>query len=276
MSSVTVTTSLTAEDTRAVFDHLAVANKAFTSIYPGEIADRQPVHTVYGGAQLFRSDRTLRMGKAALETLRAFSDGPMDFLDAVDPLHDYSEEFAETLYNRVVHKLETEPVEDFRIDFEDGYGNRPDDEEDGHAVAAAQAVAQGAKDGTLPPFIGIRLKPFNEELKARSIRTLDIFITALHEATGGNIPQPFYVTLPKITVPEQAAALADLLDKLEAKLGMKAGTLEAELMIETPQSIFSSEGGVPLQRMVASLRGRCRGAHFGTYDYTAQCQITAE
>ncbi len=80
------------------------------------------------------------------------------------------------------------------------------EEEDGHAVAAAQAVAQGQKDKTFPPFIGIRLKPFNEELKRRSIRTLDLFVTALHEATGGNIPQPFYITLPKITVPEQAEA----------------------------------------------------------------------
>ena len=176
----------------------------------------------------------------------------------------------------MLHKLETEPVEDFRIDFEDGYGNRPDEEEDGHAVAAAQAVAKGAKEGTLSPFIGIRLKPFNEELKARSVRTLDIFLTALHEATEGNIPQPFYITLPKITVAEQASALADLLEKLESKLGLKSGTFQVELMVETPQSIFNSEGGVPLQRMVASLRGRCRGAHFGTYDYTAQCQITAE
>ena len=271
-----VKTTLTSDDTSGVLDHLAVANKAFAAVYPGEIPDRQPVHTVYGGAQLFKPDRTVRMGKSALETLKAFSDGPMDFLNAIDPLHEHSEEFAKTLYDRVVHKLETEPVEDFRIDFEDGYGNRPDEEEDGHAVAAAQAVAQGAKDGTLPPFIGIRLKPFNEELKARSIRTLDIFVTALNEATNGNIPQPFYITLPKITVAEQASALADLLEALEKKLGIKPDTFEVELMIETPQSIFNSEGSVPLQRMVASLRGRCRGAHFGTYDYTAQCQITAE
>lgn len=268
-------TTLTEADTKPVFDNLSVANTSFNAIYPGEIADRQPVHTVYGGAQLFRSDRTARMGKSALDTLKQFSDGPMDFLDAIDPLHDHNEEFAQTLYDRVVKKLETEPVEDFRIDFEDGYGNRPDDEEDGHAAAAAQAVAQGAKDGTLSPFIGIRLKPFNEELKARSIRTLDIFLTALNEATGGDIPQPFYITLPKVTVPEQASALADLLEKIEEKLGLTQGTFQVELMIETPQSIFNSEGGVPLQRMVASLRGRCRGAHFGTYDYTAQCQITA-
>ena len=273
MSSVK--TSLSDSDTAQIYDSLSVANTAFTAIYPGEIADRQPVHTVYGGAQLFRSDRTARMGKSALETLRQFSDGPMDFLDAIDPFHEHDEAFATTLYNRVVKKLESEPVEDFRIDFEDGYGNRPDDEEDGHAVAAAHAVAQGAREGTLSPFIGIRLKPFNEELKRRSIRTLDIFLTALHEACEGKVPQPFYITLPKITVPEQASALADVLEKIESKLSLPQGTFQVELMIETPQSIFNSEGSVPLQRMVASLRGRCRGAHFGTYDYTAQCQITA-
>jgi len=81
----------------------------------------------------------------------------------------------------VIEKLESEPVEDFRIDFEDGYGNRPDDEEDGHAVAAAAETAEGSKKGTLPPFIGIRIKPFNEELRARSFRTLDIFVSTLAE-----------------------------------------------------------------------------------------------
>lgn len=271
-----IKTTLNDADTSSVMASLEKANSRFSTIYPGEISDRQPVHTVYGGAQLFRSDRVIRMGKSALESLKAFTDSPMDFLDAIDPLHDQDEEFARILYDRVVKKLETEPVEDFRIDFEDGYGNRPDDEEDGHAVKAAQAVAQGAKDGTLPPFIGIRLKPFNEELKVRSIRTLDIFLTALHEATGGNIPQPFYITLPKITSVEQASALGELLDKIEDNLKLKRHTFQVELMVETPQTIFSSEGTIPLQAMVGALNGRCRGAHFGTYDYTAQCQITAE
>ncbi len=276
MSQTALQTTLSSDDTKSIFEGLAKANRSFVSIYPGEIADRQPVHTVYGGAQLFIPDRTQRMGKSALKTLKAFTTGPMDFLDAIDPMHDFDEEFAQKLYDRVVTKLETEAVEDFRIDFEDGYGNRPDAEEDGHAVAAAQAVAQGHKDGTLSPFIGIRLKPFNEELKARSIRTLDLFVTALNEATGGNIPQPFYITLPKITVPEQAEALSELMDKLEERLGLKKHTFQVELMIETPQSIFSAKGKVPLMKMVKALKGRCRAAHFGTYDYTAGCQITAE
>ena len=276
MSQTALQTTLNSDDTKSIFEGLAKANRSFVSIYPGEIADRQPVHTVYGGAQLFVPTEPERMGKSALKTLKAFTTGPMDFLDAIDPMHDFDEEFAQKLYDRVVAKLENEAVEDFRIDFEDGYGNRPDAEEDGHAVAAAQAVAQGHKDGTLSPFIGIRLKPFNEELKARSVRTLDLFVTALNEATGGNIPQPFYITLPKITVPEQAEALSELMDKLEERLGLKKHTFQVELMIETPQSIFSAKGKVPLMKMVKALKGRCRAAHFGTYDYTAGCQITAE
>ena len=35
------------------------------------------------------------------------------------------------------------------------------------------------KAGTLPPFIGIRIKPMSRELHARSLRTLDIFVTTL-------------------------------------------------------------------------------------------------
>ena len=113
---------------------------------------------------------------------------------------------------RVSEKLQREPVEDFRIDFEDGYGNRPDDEEDGHAVSAATETAEGSKNATLPPFIGIRIKPFNEELRARSFRTLDIFVTTLVERNNGRLPENFVVTLPKITIPEQVSTLAALLD----------------------------------------------------------------
>ena len=98
---------------------------------------------------------------------------------------------AHTIYERVSEKLKREPVEDFRIDFEDGYGNRPDSEEDGHAEEAATEVAEGIKNGTLPPFIGIRIKPFNEELRARSFRTLDIFVSTLAEKSEAKLPTNF-------------------------------------------------------------------------------------
>jgi hypothetical protein len=182
---------------------------------------------------------------------------------------------AHSIYKRVGEKLRREPVEDFRIDFEDGYGNRTDEEEDGHAAAAADEVAKGLDNKTLPPFIGIRIKPFNEELQQRSIRTLDIFVSTLLQATGGRLPENFVVTLPKITVPEQSAALADIFDLLEQRTGLAAGSLKLEMMIETTQSIINSRGEINLPLLLDATRGRCIAAHFGTYDYTASCSITA-
>jgi citrate lyase beta subunit len=46
-------------------------------------------------------------------------------------------------------------------------------------------------------------------------------------------------------------------------------------MIETTQSIFAADGLVALPRFIAEGRGRIVAAHFGTYDYTASCGITA-
>ncbi len=166
-------------------------------------------------------------------------------------------------------------MEDFRIDFEDGYGNRPDNEEDGHAVSAALEVARGLAEGGLPPFIGIRIKPFSQELRERSVRTLDIFVSTLCEATNGQLPPNFVVTLPKVVLPEQAATLAALLESLEGSLGLERGALRFELMIETPQSILNERGESNLPRLLDASDGRCIAAHFGTYDYTAACSITA-
>jgi hypothetical protein len=175
----------------------------------------------------------------------------------------------------VLAKLEREPVEDFRIDFEDGYGNRPEAEEDGHAVSTAEEIARGMAAGTLPPFIGIRLKPFAEELKARAVRTLDVFMTTLVNKTGGQLPSNFVVTLPKVTMPEQVSALVELFKELESRCSLSPGSLKLEIMIETPQSIINSRGESSLPTLVAAADGRCKAAHFGVYDYTASCNITA-
>ena len=67
-----------------------------------------------------------------------------------------------SVYNKIIKKLKTEAVEDFRIDFEDGFGNRPDDEEDETAVNAANELALAMKNKTLSPFIGIRIKPLQK------------------------------------------------------------------------------------------------------------------
>ncbi len=101
-------------------------------------------------------------------------------------------QLSQLIYERIVEKLRREPVEDFRLDFEDGYGNRADAEEDGHAAAERRGSrARTCGEGTLPPFIGIRIKPLNEDLRARSMRTLDIFVTALRESDGRKLAGEF-------------------------------------------------------------------------------------
>jgi citrate lyase beta subunit len=174
-----------------------------------------------------------------------------------------------------VAKLQREPIEDFRIDFEDGYGTRPDAEEDGHAERAALEMAQGLDAGTLPPFVGIRVKPMSAELHVRSLRTLDVFVSTLARATERQLPPHFVVTLPKLMTPAHVAAANAACDALERRLRLPRGSLKLELMIETPQSIFTPEGTCALRALVAAGGGRVRGAHFGTYDYTALCGITA-
>ncbi|HUP44417.1 MAG TPA: phosphoenolpyruvate kinase [Thermoanaerobaculia bacterium] len=249
---------------------LEAALVPFMQRFPGSAGERQPVHSVYGGAHLFKSDTTPKLGEIALRVLDEYGGDPRTFARAIG----ISEASAETVYPRVIEKLRREAVEDFRLDFEDGYGNRPDAEEDGHAESAAREVAKGMREKTLPSFIGIRIKPFTQELMRRSIRTLDIFLTTLTGEAGG-LPSGFVVTLPKIQLPEQVTLLADLYDTLEPRLGLAAGSLKLEFMIETTESILSERGASNLPLFLDAARGRAVAAHFGTYDYTASCNITA-
>ena len=256
-----------------IIEPLRQANEQFARVYPGETGRRQPVHTVYGGAHLFKSDSAQRLGSLARRSLEQFAPDATTFAKAIDLIGDAN--LHTTIYQRVTEKLQREPVEDFRIDFEDGYGNRPDAEEDGHAASAAGEVAEGHKNRTLPPFIGIRIKPFNEELRARSFRTLDLFVSNLVERNNGQLPDNFVVTLPKITIPEQVTALVALLKQLEKQTGLADGSLKFEMMIETTQSIINHHGQLNLPLLLGQAEGRCVAAHFGTYDYTAGCNITA-
>jgi citrate lyase beta subunit len=239
--------------------------------YPGDSGARQPVHTVYGGAHLFASDTATKLGQLALRALEAFAADAGTFAEAIG----MPGELASKVYDRVHEKLRREPVEDFRIDFEDGYGGRPDDEEDGHAVAAAKQVAAGMVANTLPPFLGIRIKPLTGELAARSLRTLDVFLTELLANTNGTLPPNFVVTLPKIQSIVDVELLVDTFEQLEDKLDIENGALRMELMVETTQSVFDWQGRSVLPRLHRAAAGRLTGAHFGTYDYTANCDITA-
>jgi citrate lyase beta subunit len=295
--------TLSPESLREIATRLEQAHKAFHRRYPGLPAERQPIHVVYGGAHLFRANTIRRLGELALRSIEDFAPDFAVFarslgLPGAETLPDSADSvaaiaksiesdpeaarrenrpawFAHTVYRRVIEKLRREPIEDFRIDFEDGYGNRPDDEEDGHAAAAAGQVSAAMNAGELAPFIGIRIKPFTEELRERSMRTLDIFLTELAEHTRGELPKPFYITLPKVTLPDEVAALADICSRLEPMLDLDPGALRIEIMIETPQAIVNERGEANLLPLVGAARGRCVAAHFGPYDYTASRNIAS-
>ena len=258
-------------DTTTSLSRAVDAYRAWARAHPGDPPTRQPVHTVYGGADLFRADTARRLGDLALRSLEAYAPDPASLASAIG----LDGRLAERVRERVVAKLEAEPVEDFRIDFEDGFGNRSDDEEDAAAEQAGREVARGLAEKTLPPFVGIRIKPLSVELASRAARTLDLFLSALLDASGGRLPENFFVTDPKVVVPEQVSALADLLDEIEARSGLAAGTIRLEIMVETPASILDAEGRCPLSALVTAGRGRCAAAHFGVYDYTASLGITA-
>lgn len=241
---------------------LADVDAALASHYPGERVGRQPVHTVYVPADRFHPGLVADHGAAALAAAEAHEASLLALLDE-----------DRDLLSRVRAKLAREPVEDLRIDFEDGYGTRPDDEEDGDVRRAAGDLRAALAAGTSAPFTGIRFKGFEAPTRGRGVRTLTLFLARLVE--DGPLPETFVVTLPKVTAVEQVEALVHVAGRLETELDLGDGALRFEIQVETPQSILGPDGSALVARMVHASAGRCTGLHYGTYDYSAACGIAA-
>lgn len=266
-------TTLTTGVLAPILAELARANAAYAGVYPGEPNDRQPVHTVYGGAHLFRRDSARRLGDLALGSLRDYAPDAESFASVIGMR--CGDAPARAVYSAVREKLVREPVEDFRIDFEDGYGVRRDAEEDDCARHAAEEVAAGMAEGSLPPFIGIRIKNFGPDTHARGMRTLDLFLTALSRRMKGALPGNFVVMLPKVVDAQQVSALVNIFELLEAAGLYAKGALKMEFMVETTQSVIDATGRVPIPEFVRASRGRCVSVALGVYDYTASLGVTA-
>jgi citrate lyase beta subunit len=269
-------TSLSASDLRGVLRGLNRENAALARACPGDGGRLQPVQTYYDGAHLFSVDVVARLQSAALAALDEYAPDGTSLAEATGLGADRPDRvaFADGIRRRVVAKLRSQPIEDYRIDFEDGYGNRPDQEEDGHAVSVAEDVAKAFSQGTLPESIGMRMKPLSKELHSRSLRTVDLFVTTLARRLG-RLPPRFAVTIPKVMTGAHVAVVDRACGLLERRLGLRPRSIRIELMVETPQSILGVDGTAALRTLVAAGRGRVVGAHFGVYDYTALSGITA-
>ncbi|MBD3925028.1 aldolase [Nocardioides cavernae] len=243
-------------------ERLADVDVALAHHYPGERAGRQPVHTVYVPADRFHAGLVADHGAAALAVTDEHEGLLLRLLDDDGDL-----------LARVREKLAREPVEDLRIDFEDGYGTRSDEEEDGDVRRAASGLRAALDAGTAAPFTGIRFKGFEAPTRSRGLRTLTLFLAGLVE--DGPLPDTFVVTLPKVTAVEQVEALVHVAARLESGLGLDDGALRFEIQVETPQSILGPDGSALVARMVHASGGRCTGLHYGTYDYSAFCGIAA-
>lgn len=230
---------LTEDDYTELDVRLAAHDAFLKSRYPGERPGRQPVHTVYIPAD--KLDNFREWGQTAAA---AMVDFPWPSADVAD-------------------KLAREPIEDLRVDFEDGYGIRPDDQED----EAVRRAAKILSEGPVPPFLGIRIKSLEAATRRRALRTLDLFLWSFQDTVA--------ITLPKVSGPDQVAAMVTLCEKLERSYGLAAGTLRFEIQIELPSAIIAADGAATVARLITAADGRCIGLHYGTYDYSAAAGVAA-
>ncbi len=263
-----VATSLAGAVSEGISASLVPVDEELARRYPGDPGTRQPVHTVYVPGDVFAADTVRSWGGRALKALDELGDAAS--FAAVLGL---SDELAGPVYDRVRAKLEREPVEDLRVDFEDGYGGRTDADEDAHAARAARLISEAYANGTAAPYMGIRMKCMEAAVRDRGIRTLDIFLTGLMEA--GGLPDGLVLTLPKVTYPEQVTAMVRLLEEFEKARGLDAGRIGFEIQIETSQSILAADGTAAVARMIDAAEGRATGLHDGTFDYSACLGVSA-
>ena len=206
---------------------------------------RQAVHTAYVPADRVSAGTAQEWGRAALAALAEHAPDPQTL--GVD----------DDVYRRVVAKLEREPVEDLRVDFEDGYGVRSDAEEDADAERVGALLRSPSTAGS-----GARIKSLEAPTRARALRTLETLL-----GSCGRLPVGFVITLPKVSAPEQVAAMQEICAAADSVVG--GGPLRFELQIETPRAVAR------MAEIVAAAGPRCAGLHYGTYDYSASLGIAA-
>lgn len=222
--------------------------------YPGDRAG-QPIHTVYVSAADATPELPKEWGANAIELAGKHSDVLTELV-------------SEEALTRTLNALRWRPVQDLRLDFEDGYGTRGDEVEDRDALHAGAVLA------ALPAEVvsrGIRMKGLTTLEWERAVRTLE---KVLEGASG--VPDGFVFTIPKIRSADQAEAAVLLCQAIESAHGLPEGALKFELQIESPQAVIAADGTATVAQAIHRSAGRCTGLHYGTYDYSAACGIAPQ
>lgn len=227
------------------------------------------MHTVYIPADMGSVQVCAQWGTQATALLDSHAPdaASADRATGLGPLVD------DAVYAAVREKLSRQPVEDLRLDLEDGYGHRPDEQEDRDVRAAADTMQQLADSATGPLRLGVRIKSLEAPTRRRGLRSLCLLVDAL--ARAGGPPRGLVVTLPKVTSVEQVEAMVTVCQALESEHGLDAGRLRFEIQVETPQAILDADGRATVAPMLHAAAGRCAGLHYGTYDYSASVQVAA-
>lgn len=233
---------------------------------------RQPVHTVYVPADRVVPDLAGAWGREAIALAAAhLPDDPA--LAAVLGRGTEAQAGAECvgLLGLVTDKLSREPIEDLRIDLEDGYGSHPDVDEDAAARTAAAVLADDLHRGRAPARHGIRFKSLDPETRERGLRSVALFVGEL--ADRGAVRPGLVLTLPKVISVREVRAMVEICEYLERRHALPVGSLRFELQIELPEAIIDDRGRQPAAAMVRAGGGRVIGLHYGTYDYSAACGV---
>jgi hypothetical protein len=249
---------------------LAGTDAFLARVYPGEDGRRQPIHTVYVPADRYTVDLPRQWADQAAALVAA-----QGGWGALCREVGVAEALVDAVAERAEAKLAAEPIEDLRLDFEDGYGPRPDDVEDADAVAVAERLADALAAGAAPAFVGLRFKCFEAPTRRRGLRTLDLFLTTVIDKHG-RLPDGLVITFPKVSTVSQVEAMVAACEAYETAVGLPAGRLGFEIQVETPQLILGADGTAPVAAAIHAGGGRVTSLHYGTYDYSASLQVSAE